>query len=142
MRFPGVVVPDMETAPTFEEPLPAELDARLAAINTRAVAAANAFTATFDSAQTVVRAGVSSAPESDLWANAQLRVADLTSHHSTTQLALADLDALAVTAQLGQSAGTNTANETQMIMQLQTQLDQTVSEQARLLDQINAQMER
>ncbi|MEM7689721.1 MAG: hypothetical protein AAF291_11935 [Pseudomonadota bacterium] len=142
MRFPGVEVPDVTQAPPPVEPLPAELDARLAAINRRAEAAANAFRADLDGAQSSARAGRASARESDAWANAQLRVADLTAHHSAAQLALADLDALAVTAQLGQSAGTSTAKEGQMIAQLQTQLGQTVSEQARLLDQINAQLDR
>lgn len=135
-RFPDVAVPTIRAAGTPVEPLPAELDARLAAINARAAASSNAFAADLEPLRALARAASQSSRESDAWTLAQLRLADITTHHSRAHLALADLDDLTARAQLARSS----AQERAMIADLHATLSQTIDEQARALSQINAQL--
>ncbi len=139
MRFPGVAVPEIRadaSAQDWSEELPVELDARLAAINARAMAAGRAFSAGLGPAQQLARIAAGSAVETDSWSTAQLRLADLTSHHSNAHLALAELDRLAATVELAASRPADATD----IAELRTKLAQDVGEQARLLAQISAQL--
>lgn len=137
-RFPGVSVPSPRApraapeAPPAE--LPTELDAALAAINARALAARVAFSENLAPVQQIARAAAKSDAESDVWTTAQIRLADLTSHHSAAQVALAQIDELAATAELAQNAQT----DAQAIAALRAELAPFVSEQARQLAGINA----
>lgn len=137
MRFPAVAVPDLRTVNEPEEALPAELDAALAAINNRAMAANAGFSASSNATNAFVAKAVGTARESDAWAEAQLRIARLVTHHSDTHLALADLDQLAVTADLAQS----TPDKLAMIADLRSNLVETLAQQARQLTAISAQLE-
>jgi len=113
----------------------AKLDARLAAINAQAMAGSRAFDAGLGQVQELARAASGSRIESEEWSTALVRLADLTSHHSNTQLALAELDRLSANAELAARAPTENAS----IAQLRDKLAKEVGEQARLLDQINTQ---
>ncbi len=75
---------------------------------------------------------------SDRWATAQVRLADLTSHHSDARLALADLDLLAARAQITLAE----ADESAAIAQVQSRLAATLIEQDRVLSAIAARLER
>ena len=135
MRFPAVAVPDLRAVETPADSLPSELDAALAAINARAMAANSAFSANLDAAQALVSAAAGGAPEADEWTSVQIRLAELTSHHSAAQLAMADLDQLSARAELARSGPDKEA----MISELQAVLSQTLGEQAQALANINAQ---
>ena len=136
MRFPGVAVPTKRVRQAQPESLPAELDARLAAINARAVTANTAFSNTLAPAQRLASLAASSPIESDTWSTAQIRLAALTTHHSAAHVALAQLDRLAATAELaGSPKGDRDASE-----QLRASRAETASEQARLLTQISARL--
>jgi len=138
MRFPAVDVPEPRDATPTAVALPAELDARLAAINNRATVAANAFSGGVEGTRALANAARPNSPESDSYSAALVRIADLASHHSTTQLALADLDQLAATAALSGSV----AEESVMIDDLRSDLSRTVAQQAQLLADIAAQLNR
>jgi len=138
MRFPAVNVPEPREARPAGEALPAELDARLAAINNRATVAANAFSGSVEGTSALAKAARPNSPESDSYSAALVRIADLASHHSTTQLALADLDQLAANAALSGSA----AEESVMIDDLRSDLSRTVAQQSQLLADIAAQLDR
>lgn len=138
MRFTDVAVPQTRTVHSDTRPLPAELDAALAAINARAVAANRAFSENLGPARQLAEVAARASIESDLWAKAQLSAADLTTYHSAAQLALADLDQLTATAALTQASAQDAAD----IAELQSGLEYTVSEQARALTAINAALER
>ena len=141
MRFPGVAVPEPREPDALPEALPealpSELDAALAANNARAVAANRAFSDTLESAQGLAALAARSPVESDSWAEAQLRLADLVSHHSAADLALADLDEIAARAELA-----GAAQELAEIARLRAELAPALEGQARWLDTINAQLAR
>lgn len=138
MRFPGVSVPEPVSAPAPSETLPTELDAYLAAISTRAKAASSAFSRNIDSARSLAVAASAGDTESDIWTNAQVRLADLTTFHSRTHIALADLDLLAAKAELSQgSPADRTAIE-----ELRAELSRTLDGQAKALASINLKMSR
>lgn len=138
MRFPGVNVPEPRPAPTTSEQLPAELDAYLTAINTRASAANNAFSRDLASTRLVAEAASAAGAESDQWTNAQVRLADLTTFHSRGHIALADLDALAARSELTQSSPSDEA----AIKGLRAELSEALDRQARALADINALLAR
>lgn len=138
MRFPGVTVPEPRVLDPEPTALPSELDAALAAINARARAAARDFSASLGPVRNLARLAAGSAPESDRWTSAQIGLAELVSHHSAADLALADLDELAARAALSQSA----ANEAAEIAQVRASLAPMVEEQARALAGINAELSR
>lgn len=138
MQFPGVSVPEPRDAVAQPETLPAELDARLAAINNRAMVASKAFSANLSATRTLARSADSAPPDSDRWAEAQIRIADLTLHHNKTSLASAELDALAALAQTSQA----TPEETGQIAQLQSSLSGILTGQAQQLAEIAGQLDR
>lgn len=138
MRFPGVNVPEPIVAPQSNEAPPAELDAYLAAIGTRATAANTAFSQKVGSARSLAQAASGANAESDLWSNAQLRLADLTTYHSRAHIALADLDALAAKAELSKSSPADKA----AIEDLRAELARTLDAQAKELRTITAQLAR
>ncbi|MEM7702081.1 MAG: hypothetical protein AAF251_09125 [Pseudomonadota bacterium] len=125
-------MPELPDSSTSQDALPAELDARLAAINNRAMVASQAFSANLSATRALARAAVSASPESDRWAEAQIRIADLTLHHNKTSLAAADLDALSVMAETSQA----TLGETNQIAELQSSLANTLADQAQQLADI------
>ena len=137
VRFPAVNVPPIR--PDLSQPAspPAELDAALAGINARAEAANAAFASGLAPAQQLARVASMSDVESDTWSTAQLRVADLTSHHSAAHVALADLDMLTAAAELR----ANSKADLDALAQVKEALAQKVSQQARLLADINAQLD-
>lgn len=137
MQFPGVAVPDPREPDMAAQALPSELDAALAAINARAMAASRAFSEGLSSTQRLATLAAGSAVESDRWTDAQLQLAELVSHHSAADLALADLDELAARAEL-----TGTADEMAEITPLRGAIARMVEDQARALDTINAQLAR
>jgi hypothetical protein len=139
ISFPGVAVPALRSGKsvnTWSEELPGELDARLAAINMRAMAANRAFAAGLGPVQRLARMAAGRPVESDEWSTAQVRLADLISHHSNAQLALAEVDRLAAGAELAASP----AGDAAAIAELKTKLAEDVGEQAQLLGEINAQL--
>ena len=138
MRFPGVSVPEPNAAPSPAEALPAELDAYLAAISTRAKAASNAFSQNLDPAQSLAVAASAVDTESDVWTNAQVRLADLTTFHSRTHIALADLDSLAARAELSQGSPADKA----AIEELRAELSRTLDGQAKALASISLKLSR
>lgn len=138
MQFPGVRVPEPRNTEASQDSLPKELDARLAAINNRAMTASKAFSANLSATQALARSAISASPESDRWAEAQIRIADLTLHHNKTSLAAADLDALAALAKTSKA----TPEETGQIAQLQSSLSGILTGQARQLAEIDGQLDR
>ena len=138
MRFEGVTVPELPDPGAIAEEMPAELDARLAAINARAANANAAFVASAEDAQQLAYAARGADIESDRWAEAQLSLADLTSLHSEGRLALADLDVLAASAQVAdaQEADLNA------LADMQASLVSLLDDQARFLEGLNAQLEQ
>lgn len=134
MRFPGVAVPELRAPEAPQESLPPELDARLAAINVRAQSAMAAFSANAGAAERLAQATASSSVESDSWALAQVRLADLTTYHSRAHIALADLDELAAIAELSDGTSAEAAD----IASLRAELESAIGEQARALNAIAA----
>jgi hypothetical protein len=138
MRFPGISAPEPADASALAPPLPADLDAAIAAIAARADGARADFTA----AQIVTSRRVSAARgagvASDRWAAAEVSLADLASLHSNAALALADLDLLAA------QATTNLAppGEIASIAEAQARVERFVEEQTQTLAALNAAMER
>ncbi|MEM9310261.1 MAG: hypothetical protein AAGA34_02345 [Pseudomonadota bacterium] len=118
--------------------MPAQVDARLAAISARASKANAAFADKLDPTRQLVSAAASSDIETTIWAEAQVGLADLNAHHSEARFALADLDALAATARIAQG----NADDIAEISELQNRLALTLDEQAERLAGMNAQLNR
>ncbi|MEO0590486.1 MAG: hypothetical protein AAFZ11_07980 [Pseudomonadota bacterium] len=137
MRFPSVSVP--ETSQNAEpEAMPAELDARLAAINAQASTAGQRFDKGLESARQSIAAASDAPTDTDRWARAQVQYADLASHHSAGRLALAELDLIAARAHLTAASD----DDIQALAQLQTSLATELDEQARILAAFNADLEK
>jgi hypothetical protein len=137
MRFPGVTVPQIVSANPAQETMPLELGTRLAAIEARAERASAAFAADLGPVQNLARAARGAGVESDSWADAQLRLAELGGHHDEGALALADLDLIAASAQ----AVAASADDIAAITRLQTTIAARLTEQARALSRIGAELD-
>ncbi|MEL6238996.1 MAG: hypothetical protein AAFQ90_10440 [Pseudomonadota bacterium] len=138
MRFPAVAVPPENYAPTPPPAMPVEIDARLAAITARATRANEAFVAKLQPTQRFVTAAASSDVETTRWAEAQVRLADLTSHHGEARVALADLDLLAADALFALGP----AEEIATITEAQDRLSTTLDEYAEILAGMSAKLDR
>ena len=136
--FPGVKTTTPPTASGVAEPLPAELDAALAAIRNRAAKAVNGFDEDKEQARAHAQSAAGRSVESDQWAQAQVSLANLTSHQSETALALADLDMLAA------RASTNLEDPAKMalIAADQTRLAKRLTQQQAVIDTLSRQLER
>ena len=138
MQFPNVVVRDPIDAGTGAEPLPQELDARLAALSARALNASQSFGENAGATTQLIQAASTAAIESDAWTEAQVRLASLNSHYSDGRLALAELDILASNAHVT-LATTDTIAE---IAQVQDEVSARLKDQERILDELNAKLEQ
>ena len=138
ISFPGVQTPEIVDASTTTQPLPADLEGRINAISARARAASEAFSANAAPASSMANSARNAPVTSDTWASAQISLADLTSHHSTARLALADLDLLAARAQ------TTRADTEAMtsIAKAQERIVATLREQNSTLAAIAARLDR
>jgi len=136
MRFPDVTVARSIPPNPTGESIPAELDARLAVIETRASRAGAAFVADTAASRSLALAARGASVESDRWAAAQLQLAQLGAHHDAASLALADLDILAASARMAQA----TPEDLEVISAMQLEIGAQVDEQAQILGQINAQL--
>lgn len=138
MRFPGVESPEPIDVRKAIEPLPADIDARIAALDERASNAMAAFLDSAGAARRLADAARGAAITTDRWAAAQVSLADLSSHHSDASLALADLDLLAA------QARTTLANADviEKITEAQTRIAAKLSEQGQVLLAINSRLDR
>ena len=129
MRFPTVTVPDIDLVREIEAAPAGDISARLDAVNARAAKASAAFDVSLAAARASALAATGSQIESDEWAEAQIRLADLASHHSEGRMALADLDVIAAEARLAQTPEDGLLDLTG----LQDNLAASLNEQAGLL---------
>ena len=129
MRFPTVTVPDIDQVREIEAAPAGDISARLDAVNARAAKASAAFDVSLAAARASALAATGSQIESDEWAEAQIRLADLASHHSEGRMALADLDVIAAEARLAQTPEDGLLDLTG----LQDNLAASLDEQAGLL---------
>jgi len=132
-------VPEVSLADPADsvDPLPDDLGAQLAALAQRGDAAHAAFTGKANAARDLARAAQGASAASDRWMDAQIALADLTSHRSETRLALADVDQLAARAQI-RAAG---AAQADSIAATQARLANHVSAQTRILLALRAMVE-
>ncbi|MEM9085207.1 MAG: hypothetical protein AAGB23_04735 [Pseudomonadota bacterium] len=137
MRFPTVAVPDINQAREYDAPPVGDMSARMGAINARAAKASAAFDVSLAAARASTLAATGSQIESDEWAEAQIRLADLASHHSDGRMALADLDVIAAEARLAQTP----EDDLLELMGLQDSLAASLDEQARVLAKLEADIE-
>lgn len=93
--------PAAESVPAVPVPPPgAPLPERLAALQARAKQTSESFAALLPEAQRAAAAARGAARDSDVWARGQLALARLASARSDTAIVLADLDQLAVEAEI------------------------------------------
>jgi hypothetical protein len=138
IEFPNIVVRDPIDAGASAEALPQELDARLAALSTRALNASQSFGQSAPATAQLVDAASLAPLESDTWTDAQISLASLNSHYSKGRLALAELDILASNARVTLAA-TDTIAE---IAQVQDEVSARLEEQKRILDELNAKLDQ
>ena len=134
MRFPTVTVPDIDQVRETEAAPVGDISARLDAVNARAAEASAAFDVSLAAARASALAATGSQIESDEWAEAQIRLADLASHHSEGRMALADLDIISAEARLARSP----EHDLLGLMDLQGNLAASLDEQARVLSDLEA----
>ncbi len=138
VQFPGVSATTPIDPATIASPLPQDLDAAIVAISARAERATQAFSANANQVRTLADRARGASVTSDIWADAQVRLADLTSHHSDAHLALADLDLLAAQAEITLAD----AQKSAAIAQAQSRLAATLVEQDLILAAIAARLDR
>ncbi len=138
MQFPGITVTQPVDPATVAQALPQDLDAALSAISARADRATQAFSTKAGAVRALAEAARGASVTSDSWASAQVRLADLTSHHSDAHLALADLDLLAAQAQITVAE----ADKSAAIAEVQGRIAATLIEQDLLLAAIAARLDR
>ena len=136
MRFPEVTVPEPSQAKLPVEPLPLELEARLAAIYAGAMRANSAFEGSAKSTSKLALAAKGAGVNSDAWAIAELSLADLTTQFSATELALADVDMLAAQAVIESAE----PEKLEAIAQLQSELIDLRNAQAGVIAAIGANL--
>lgn len=112
---------EVEPAPPLPQPAPATL-AQLDDLAATARAAHERFMAAAPQARTVTQSAAGTQPGSDSWARAQVAIADLEAQRSQAMIALADLDRIYVEA-------TTSAQDTDSIARVRSQIDALVSEQ-------------
>ncbi|MEM1195193.1 MAG: hypothetical protein AAGH57_03730 [Pseudomonadota bacterium] len=118
--------------------MPLELDVRLAAIQARADKASAAFATKLGPTREWLAASADSEVGSPSWTETQLRLADLTTHHSEARLALAELDVIAARARLSLTP----ADEWADVSEMQADLARSLDEQSALLDDLNVEAAR
>jgi len=114
------------------EPLPEQLDERIAALNTAGEEAQRAFAQASAQAARLVEAARGADPQSESWMRAQVALADLTAHRSRTSLALADIDLISSRAQVNVPS----QDAARSIADAQTRLAGYLAEQSRILTQL------
>ena len=138
MRFPAFAVKDPADPGKGAEPLPEELDARLAAINARALKADEAFSADAPMTDRLTQAAALADESSEEWAEAQVSLASLTAHHGVGRLALAELDLIAANARIALAEPETIAD----IAALQDEIAARLDQQAQTLGAMSAKLER
>ena len=138
VRFPEVAVPAPSQARLPTEPLPVELDARLAAIYASALRANTEFEGSAASTGRQAQAAKALGVNSDAWAIAELSFADLNTQFSKTQLALADVDMLAAQAEIESAE----PDQREAIAQLRSELTAMHDAQAGILAAIGSDLEQ
>lgn len=138
MRFPGASVPTPADPGDLARPLPADLEAQIAAIAQRADTARADFVTGMITTQRLVDRARGAGVTSDRWAAAEISLANLTSLHNAATLALADLDLLAAQAATGLAAPDRIA----AIASAQDRIAGVLSEQDRTIAALGAALER
>lgn len=140
LRFPDVAVPEIPASKIdqYQEAMPLELDVRLATIQARADKASAAFANKLGPTREWLATSANSEVGSPGWTEAQLRLADLTTHHSEARMALAELDVIAAQARLALAP----AEEWADVAKVQADLARSLDEQAAVLDEVNAEVAR
>ncbi len=145
--YPSLEIRDVERAQGSFEPIEAErlaipkvevdlaggLEARLAALVDQAATAHAAFRDALPAVERRVAAGAGGEIGSDVWASAQVGLADLDSSRSQAAIALADLDIL-------HTAATLQADETAAITEARETVVALVAEEDAALERLRAQM--